>query len=659
MPLLKVYLLNTLEKTLELKETESYVAGRKEGAEISLKPEPGISREHFRIHYEDGVWKLKVLSRFSEVLYRGEKVKEADLDHGGRIVVPPYEFEFLLEERIENATQNQAHEGPVAENDKTALGNSNAQAYLKVTDSLGNIKSMVRLESGDLWVAGREPSLPILIYDNRVSRKQFEIRRDRGFYYITDLGSVNGTFVNGQPLKSGESLMLRSGDAISVLDNNLFFELHDPQFKNKLELVKSLPPLLQNHPDEAQEEDFVSNQEPEEFQQSNQEDPTHSPTPHFLSSQTHSGDETPNPRSDSKKFDFKKNRPRLILAAVAVLILAYGLADISSETKPSQDSKKEKLDDPLAKLTPEQQALVRQSYQLAKNYYMQGRYELTKSEILKIKELVPKYQDSDQIEKLAEEAIYIQKETANNERLEKEKLEREARIKSIVDKCELLVRPTTTLDQANECLSPAIQIDPTYEGIRRVREKVEMHVAQKAENEARRKVHASLVAQLRALYEKAKAIEDEFGPLEGISAYEKVIASKLPDPGQLKGKAKAQIEKIKTDMATQSQQYKVEADRYVDEKKLKEAVLSLRKALKANPLEEELQDRIDQYISDLRKQMMGLYQEGILEENFGNVDGTENKSGAKEKWKKIIELDVPDGEYYNKAKIKLKRYGAY
>jgi hypothetical protein len=56
--------------------------------------------------------------------------------------------------------------------------------------------------------------------------------------------------------------------------------------------------------------------------------------------------------------------------------------------------------------------------------------------------------------------------------------------------------------------------------------------------------------------------------------------------------------------------------------------------------------------------MMGLYQEGILEESFGNVEGGESKAGAKDKWKKILDLDVSDGEYYKKAYIKLKKYGA-
>ena len=55
--------------------------------------------------------------------------------------------------------------------------------------------------------------------------------------------------------------------------------------------------------------------------------------------------------------------------------------------------------------------------------------------------------------------------------------------------------------------------------------------------------------------------------------------------------------------------------------------------------------------------MMVLYQEGVLEESYGNVDGGESRKGAKDRWKKILEMDIPDGEYYKKAYIKLKKYG--
>ena len=101
-----------------------------------------------------------------------------------------------------------------------------------------------------------------------------------------------------------------------------------------------------------------------------------------------------------------------------------------------------------------------------------------------------------------------------------------------------------------------------------------------------------------------------------------------------------------------------EADKLYQSQNLKGAILALRQARQADPTNTEIPGKIEKITTELRKQMMSLYQEGILEESFGNVDGGENKAGAKDKWKKILDLDIPEGEYYKKAYIKLKKYGA-
>ena len=45
-----------------------------------------------------------------------------------------------------------------------------------------------------------------------------------------------------------------------------------------------------------------------------------------------------------------------------------------------------------------------------------------------------------------------------------------------------------------------------------------------------------------------------------------------------------------------------------------------------------------------------LYSESILDESLGHLEE------AKEKWREISKLDVLDGEYYKKARIKLDKY---
>src|SRR5512135_2929455 len=67
---------------------------------------------------------------------------------------------------------------------------------------------------GDQLVIGRDSSSNIAINDAEVSRKHARLTFQGGKYVIEDLGSTNGTFVNGQRLVS--PLVLKSGDVISL-----------------------------------------------------------------------------------------------------------------------------------------------------------------------------------------------------------------------------------------------------------------------------------------------------------------------------------------------------------------------------------------------------------------------------------------------------------
>ncbi len=63
---------------------------------------------------------------------------------------------------------------------------------------------------------GRDNSNPIRLHDTEVSRRHAEVRQvDDSAYVVVDLGSANGTFVNGQrevdhgrPCASGDRLQV-------------------------------------------------------------------------------------------------------------------------------------------------------------------------------------------------------------------------------------------------------------------------------------------------------------------------------------------------------------------------------------------------------------------------------------------------------------------
>lgn len=67
---------------------------------------------------------------------------------------------------------------------------------------------------GDQLVIGRDSSSQVAINDAEVSRKHARLTFQGGKYVLEDLGSTNGTFVNGQRLAS--PIVLKSGDVVSL-----------------------------------------------------------------------------------------------------------------------------------------------------------------------------------------------------------------------------------------------------------------------------------------------------------------------------------------------------------------------------------------------------------------------------------------------------------
>ena len=61
--------------------------------------------------------------------------------------------------------------------------------------------------------AGRDPRSDIFLDDMTVSRRHAEFRSERGELQLVDNGSLNGVYVNGQPI---DSAVLTNGDEIQM-----------------------------------------------------------------------------------------------------------------------------------------------------------------------------------------------------------------------------------------------------------------------------------------------------------------------------------------------------------------------------------------------------------------------------------------------------------
>src|SRR5271157_2363574 len=92
---------------------------------------------------------------------------------------------------------------------------------------------------------GRENSNAIRLHDTEVSRRHAELRQEEESYRIVDLGSANGTYVNGQPI---DQAPLHSGDRLQLGQTVLLYNegLSNPQ----RDLTARVDLLSRSNPDD-------------------------------------------------------------------------------------------------------------------------------------------------------------------------------------------------------------------------------------------------------------------------------------------------------------------------------------------------------------------------------------------------------------------------
>ncbi|MCK5673937.1 MAG: FHA domain-containing protein [Spirochaetales bacterium] len=68
---------------------------------------------------------------------------------------------------------------------------------------------------------GRDRSCNVVFNDALVSREHAVIQKIKDSYFIKDLGSTNGTFVNKQKVPNGQYIKLKKADSIKIGKNTI------------------------------------------------------------------------------------------------------------------------------------------------------------------------------------------------------------------------------------------------------------------------------------------------------------------------------------------------------------------------------------------------------------------------------------------------------
>jgi pSer/pThr/pTyr-binding forkhead associated (FHA) protein len=184
------------------------VIGRGDDDDVRLEEDQRVSRPHARIRLESSrVAVIEDLGSGNGTFVNGVKIDgERMLGDGDVVVVGTTVFEVS-----------------VAEPERSPETVSDTVAPIRRIATLDQNGTLTTLEDGTELVIGREPDCDIVIASSEASRRHARIAQREGRWAVTDLGSLNGTYLNGERLGS-EPHWLAPGDAIVIGGEKLTFD---------------------------------------------------------------------------------------------------------------------------------------------------------------------------------------------------------------------------------------------------------------------------------------------------------------------------------------------------------------------------------------------------------------------------------------------------
>jgi len=112
-------------------------------------------------------------------------------------------------------------ETPPVMNPTTFLGGSQGEEDHKLID--GETQDEIPL-TGDVFYVGKiEGKADLCLKDDTVSRMHACLKMKNGQWFVSDLNSTNGTFLNGERIKEKESILLSQGDELCFAKRSFLF----------------------------------------------------------------------------------------------------------------------------------------------------------------------------------------------------------------------------------------------------------------------------------------------------------------------------------------------------------------------------------------------------------------------------------------------------
>ncbi len=501
---------------------------------------------------------------------------------------------------------------------------------------------------------GRDPEkCDIVLNDPEVSAKHAVIRKNNITCVLEDLNSGNGTLLNGSRINK------------SNLTNNDEFIIGETTFTVHIisdllqEEESRLMPVEEGQEIEVQQivevdEDFNDADLPEGDVIIEGE-----------SFGEAAGTDTAKSGSLFSKDALKDpdKRKKLLYGAVGLMALWVLLEE---EPKPvpkpkagdqkqrglkgKDDGKAVKVADPKLKkkFKPQELEFLDSTYQIAKEYFDQGKYREAMDELEKIFTMTPEYKQSKTLYDLAKQGLAKIEEM---ERKKQEEIERKKRMEKVK---ELVVRAKEAtkekkVEAAQAFFAQILELDPENFDVPQLKIEIDAWVKEqerKAIEEAQKKAERKRMVDqlapgknffLKKEWHNAMLKLEEFMRLQGMDE------DLIKEGSEMLDQSKKELASVINPLLGKARSLSEGQD-------LKGAYEVYSEILKSDPTHVEALNEMNDIRDKLTIRSRKIYREAIISESLSLFND------AKEKFQEVQQISPSDSEYYQKATEKLKDY---
>ena len=169
------------------------------------------------------MYKIVDLGSANGVVHRGQRVAELPITHGLAVELSDFTVTFSLEEGQTDQTlifgtdrtvvlgAKAVVPPPAAAPERPAAPVAPRELYLQYDAGKG--PRLLKIVSGAEYVIGRSPDADLVLDDKEASTRHARIFSRGQSFFVQDLGSSNGTAVNGQRVDEGP---IDAGDEIQI-----------------------------------------------------------------------------------------------------------------------------------------------------------------------------------------------------------------------------------------------------------------------------------------------------------------------------------------------------------------------------------------------------------------------------------------------------------